>query len=67
MERVVDLEQDRAISLHEQRVGGVILHGLHAKSSRSVRAGSPVRRELGPSMRCETLMLDAPSESRKIG
>ena len=32
VQRVVDFQEDRAVALHDQRVGGVVLHGLLAGS-----------------------------------
>ena len=32
VQRIVDLQQDRAVALHDQRIGGVVLHGLLAGS-----------------------------------
>ena len=37
VQRVVDLQQDRAVPLHDQRIGGIVLHGLLA-GSRAKRA-----------------------------
>ena len=32
VQRIVDLQQDRAVALHDQRIGGIVLHGLLAGS-----------------------------------
>ena len=45
---VVDFQQDRAIALHDERVGGVILHGLLAGRGSAVRPGA------------KAVMVDAP-------
>ena len=35
VQRVVNLQQDRAVSLHDQRIGGIVLHGLLAGSGQT--------------------------------
>ena len=58
VQRVVDFQQDRAVALHDQRIGGVVLHGLLAgsKAKRESRI-SMVRSPL--SVKRERSMLDS--------
>ena len=42
VQRIVDLQQDRAIPLHDQRIGGIVLHGLLAGSGMAGRRTSPL-------------------------
>src|SRR5262249_52025456 len=64
MERVVNLEQDRAVTLHDQRIGGIVLHGLLARSSSMT---SHVQARAASShLEGEHAIVDAPARSRKV-
>ena len=59
--RVVDFQEHRAVALHDQRVGGMVLHGLLAgMTGGEGRRGGPLPCGSG-------LMVDFPTPARKVG
>ena len=59
--RVVDLQEHRAVALHDQRVGGMVLHGLLA--GKTGGAGGAAR----PPPCGSGFIVDIPTPARKVG
>ena len=65
VQRIIDFQQDRAVALHDQRIGGIVLHGLLAGSGLFTGLRRRIRRSLA--RETEYSIVDAQSRSRKVG